>query len=219
MKAGPNFEIVGQNDFDELCLASPAVAGDKLLIRTASRLYCLTEGAKLAPAAQARLQPRRKASPAADIWSAVAEGDVDQITRLLDKGVSVNARQPGGGSTPLNTAAMFGQIVVAKLLIKKGADVSIANQDGNTALHIASFFAHEDLVELLLVKGASVHAKNGRGETPLDVVSAGWSPQMEGIYRSIGDLIGIELDLERIKQIRPKIAELLREQAAKDEYD
>ena len=42
-----NFEIVARNDLDELCLASPAVAGDKLLIRTASRLYCLTEGAKL----------------------------------------------------------------------------------------------------------------------------------------------------------------------------
>ena len=47
MKAGSNFEIVARNDLDELCLASPAVAGDKLLIRTASRLYCLTEGAKL----------------------------------------------------------------------------------------------------------------------------------------------------------------------------
>jgi hypothetical protein len=105
------------------------------------------------------------------------------------------------------------------LLIEKGADISVTNPDGNSALLIASFFAHTDLVQLLLKNGASVHAKNGRGETPLDVVSAGWSPQMEGIYRSVGDLIGIELDLERIKQVRPKIAELLREQAAKDEYD
>ena len=47
-------------------------------------------------------------------------------------------------------------------------------------------------------------------------VSAKWNPQLEGIYRSIGDLIGIELDLERIKQARPKIAELLREKAEKD---
>ena len=70
------------------------------------------------------MQPRRKASPTADIWSAVAEGDVEQITQLLDKGVSVNARQPGGGSTPLNMAAVFGQIDAAKLLIEKGADIS-----------------------------------------------------------------------------------------------
>ncbi len=172
IKAGPDFEIVGRNDLDELCLASPAVAGDKLLIRTASKLYCLTEGAKLDAAAQARLQPGRKASSTTDIWSAVAEGNREEVMRLLKAGVSINAKQPGSGATPLNTAAVFGQIGMAKLLIEKGADVSIANQDGNTALHIASFFAHEELVELLLEKGASVSAKNGRGETPLDVVSA-----------------------------------------------
>jgi hypothetical protein len=36
----------------------------------------------------------------------------------LGKGVSVNARQAGGGSTPLNTAAVFGQIGVARLLLE-----------------------------------------------------------------------------------------------------
>lgn len=48
VKAGSKFEVVATNPLDELCLASPAIAGDKLLIRTASKLYCLTEGAKLA---------------------------------------------------------------------------------------------------------------------------------------------------------------------------
>lgn len=47
IKPGPEFEILQTNPLDELCLASPAIAGDKLLIRTASKLYCLTEGAKL----------------------------------------------------------------------------------------------------------------------------------------------------------------------------
>ena len=43
VEAGPKLEIVGRNDLDELSLATPAVAGDKLLIRTASKLYCLSE--------------------------------------------------------------------------------------------------------------------------------------------------------------------------------
>lgn len=47
VKAGPEFEVVGTNEFEELCLASPAVVGDKVLVRTASRLYCLTKGARL----------------------------------------------------------------------------------------------------------------------------------------------------------------------------
>jgi len=216
VKSGPEFEIIERNHLDELCIASPAVAGDKLLIRTASKLYCLTEGAKLDAAASARLGPRRKASSTKSIWSAAAEGDRNEVTRLLIAGMSVNAKQPGSGSTPLNTAAVFGQTEMAKLLIEKGADVSIANRDGNTALHIASFFAHAEFVKLLLEKGASVSAKSGRGETPLAVVSADWSPQLEGIYKSIGDLVGIELDLARIRETRPKVARLLREHAAKD---
>src|SRR6056297_752891 len=47
IKPGPEFEILGTNPLDERCLASPAVAGDKLLIRTATKLYCLTEGGEL----------------------------------------------------------------------------------------------------------------------------------------------------------------------------
>lgn len=46
VKAGPEFEIVERNQLEELCLASPAIAGNKLLIRTASALYCITDGAK-----------------------------------------------------------------------------------------------------------------------------------------------------------------------------
>jgi outer membrane protein assembly factor BamB len=41
VKAGPEFKLLGTNRLDELCLASPAVANGKLLLRTASRLYCI----------------------------------------------------------------------------------------------------------------------------------------------------------------------------------
>jgi len=47
VKPGPEFEILQTNPLDELCLSSPAIVGDKLLIRTASKVYCLTEGAAL----------------------------------------------------------------------------------------------------------------------------------------------------------------------------
>jgi hypothetical protein len=41
VRPGPEFELLATNSLDELSMASPAVAGDKLLIRTASKLYCL----------------------------------------------------------------------------------------------------------------------------------------------------------------------------------
>ena len=211
VKAGPEFEIVERNPLDELTMACPAVAGDKLLIRTGSKLYCMTEGAKLDAATAARMQPRRAASPNTDLWTAAREGNLKELQRLLDAGAKVNTQQPGIGLTALNVAAIYGQTKAARFLINNGADVAISNADGNTALHIASFFAHSDLVRLLLTKDASTTAKSLRGETPIDVVSAEWSPEVEGRYNTIGNLVGIELDLERIKAARPKIAELLRQ--------
>ncbi|MEX2559788.1 MAG: PQQ-binding-like beta-propeller repeat protein [Pirellulales bacterium] len=41
MQAGPEFELLETNRLDELCLSSPAISQGNLLIRTASRLYCI----------------------------------------------------------------------------------------------------------------------------------------------------------------------------------
>jgi len=54
VKAGPEFEIEERNPLDELCISCPAIVGNKLLIRTASKLYCVTQGAKLDPAVRAK---------------------------------------------------------------------------------------------------------------------------------------------------------------------
>ena len=42
VSAGPEHELLGTNSLDEFTIATPAVVGDKLLIRTASKLYCLS---------------------------------------------------------------------------------------------------------------------------------------------------------------------------------
>jgi outer membrane protein assembly factor BamB len=39
IQAGPEFKVVSKNDLKEMCMASPAVAGKALLIRTLTRLY------------------------------------------------------------------------------------------------------------------------------------------------------------------------------------
>ena len=48
LKAGDAFELLHTNALaeDDMCMATPAVAGDRLLIRTATRLYCIRDGAK-----------------------------------------------------------------------------------------------------------------------------------------------------------------------------
>ena len=41
IRAGEDYELLATNSLDELCLASPGISGSNLLIRTASKLYCL----------------------------------------------------------------------------------------------------------------------------------------------------------------------------------
>ncbi|HAV63633.1 MAG TPA: serine/threonine protein kinase [Verrucomicrobiales bacterium] len=43
LTAGRKFNLEHTNDLDGLCLATPAIVDGKLLIRTATQLYCLTE--------------------------------------------------------------------------------------------------------------------------------------------------------------------------------
>ena len=116
-------------------------------------------------------------------------------------------------------AAIFGRAEAAKLLIEKGANINARSNDGATALHAAAFFCHTEIVKLLLGKGAVVNAKNIRGETPLDSVAGEWSQELEGIYKWIAELLNLQLDLERIKSVRPQIAELLRKHGGKTGSD
>lgn len=39
IQAGPEFKLLGKNSLDDFCMATPAIAGDSLLIRTATKLY------------------------------------------------------------------------------------------------------------------------------------------------------------------------------------
>jgi outer membrane protein assembly factor BamB len=45
MQAGPEFKVLGKNSLDELALATPAIAHESLIVRTASRLYRITNRA------------------------------------------------------------------------------------------------------------------------------------------------------------------------------
>ncbi len=206
VKAGPEFEIVGTSDLAELSLSTPSIAGDRLLIRTASAVYCLTEGAQLSEEVVRR---RMKKAAASDIWLAAKDGDVKAVANAIGSGASVNARN-GNGMTPLMLASLYGRTKVAELLLKNKADVSVSNKDGNSALHMAAFLAHPEIVRFLLANGASVDAKNRKGETPIGNLSEPWSDELAGVYRFVGNLIGEELDLDRIRKTRPEVLKLLK---------
>jgi hypothetical protein len=66
---------------------------------------------------------------------------------------------------------------------------------------------------LFLENGGSLLTKNKRGETPISMVSAPWSKEIADRYTAISRILRLDLDLKRIEQERPKIAQLLQEAA------
>jgi outer membrane protein assembly factor BamB len=41
LAAGREFKLLGTNRLNEMCMATPAMAGDRLFIRTLTKLYCI----------------------------------------------------------------------------------------------------------------------------------------------------------------------------------
>ncbi|MGB6043551.1 MAG: ankyrin repeat domain-containing protein, partial [Pirellulales bacterium] len=149
--------------------------------------------------------------PRNPLAQAVSQGDLTETTKLLGDAARINEHLGEDGATLLSTAALHGQLDVAKALLERGAKVDATNRDGNTPLHVAAFLCHTEIVQLLLEQGASVSQKNSRGETPADVVSGQWGDGLANFYKAIASGTGIQIDLERIEQDRPKMVKLLRE--------
>ena len=155
------------------------------------------------------------AAPGSDVWAAAGQGDLEAIKKHVSAGTDLNAKEPGGGSTPLMVAALFGRTKAVGLLIEKGATLDVRNNDGSTALHMAAFFCHTETVELLLAKGANINVRNQRSETPLDTVAGPWTEGLGEFYAGVAKAMGMKLDLEKVQATRPKIATLLRSRGGK----
>ena len=45
-QAGPDYKLLRKNPLEEMCMATPAIAGDRLLVRTLTKLYCIRSAAR-----------------------------------------------------------------------------------------------------------------------------------------------------------------------------
>lgn len=85
-------------------------------------------------------------------WEAVRKGETANVTALLDKGADVNAKFRYG-ATALFKAAERGHVEIVKILLARGADVSVKDTFyGATAMSWALQNEHVDVVNLLLEK-------------------------------------------------------------------
>jgi ankyrin repeat protein len=106
-----------------------------------------------------------------DLCRAAAEGDIETLRTLVDKGADVNkTSRPGGGQTALHLAVQNSSVNVVKFLLDKGADINFQGPKETlqeTALLIAASLGSDLMVKLLLNNGADTDYMDVNGRTPL----------------------------------------------------
>ena len=115
---------------------------------------------------------------ASDLIEEAKNGNIVQMERLLDEGVSPNVLCGGdkyyesghefrsNSWTPLHAAVDKNQKKAASFLLTRGATVNIRDHSGRTPLHIAASNDSQGLISLLLERGANVNSTDKRGRTP-----------------------------------------------------
>tara|TARA_Y100000739_G_scaffold218941_1_gene216871 strand:- start:118 stop:834 length:717 start_codon:yes stop_codon:yes gene_type:complete len=105
------------------------------------------------------------------IHDASAQGDLAGLIEELDKGVDPNIKSATNSAPPLHLAVLNAHIKIAKLLIKKGADLEGKDKFGNTSLHYTAKNGSKKIIAILIDQNVDVNAKNKAGETPLDIAA------------------------------------------------
>jgi ankyrin repeat protein len=95
------------------------------------------------------------------------------VERLLDAGCEVDIRNKSDhtgyvGETALGCAAFWGRHEIARLLIRRGADVNALTDRKSTPLHDAARVGNVKIARLLLENGAKPDARDKDDKTPLD---------------------------------------------------
>ncbi|XP_051814534.1 unconventional myosin-XVI isoform X2 [Acanthochromis polyacanthus] len=103
---------------------------------------------------------------------AIIHHDDKEVLRLLKEGADPNTPISSGGSL-LHLCARHDNVFAAELLIERGLNVNLQDEDLWTALHVACVCDHADVVLLLLVAGVNILLQDINGNIPLDYAFEG----------------------------------------------
>lgn len=139
--------------------------------------------------------------PIMDIWSVVAQGNLEAVRRHLAAGAEIDATFvapgiPGSGATPLHLAVLCNHEEIAQCLIENRANLNAKARDehGGTPLHWAAALGRLEMARRLIDAGADVNARDNNGFTPLDATN--YHPELQ-------------------QEAKLKVAKLLREKGGK----
>ena len=125
---------------------------------------------------------------AGDIHQAIREGDVDLVAKMLQEDPTLVTVQAENQTRdlPLHTAASEGQLKIAKLLLKAGAEVDGGDSDQSTPLDVAALRGQKEMVELLINKGADVNHRDNNGAYSLSFAAFSGNAEIVDILLQAG---------------------------------
>uniref|UniRef100_UPI0037E77919 histone-lysine N-methyltransferase EHMT1 isoform X2 n=1 Tax=Semicossyphus pulcher TaxID=241346 RepID=UPI0037E77919 len=102
---------------------------------------------------------------------AAKSGHYSIVEHLLSTGlININC-QDDGGWTAMIWATEYKHVDQVKLLLSKGADISVRDKEENICLHWAAFSGSVDIAELLLNARCDLQAVNIHGDSPLHIAA------------------------------------------------
>jgi uncharacterized protein len=136
----------------------PALAADPARCRDAARRYEIGRSEMTA------------IEMSSTLFTAADRNCIGLATELLDRGVSVDARDRLG-ARPLARAARSGHLDMVDLLLQRGAPIDARDLAGATALYVAAERGQVAVVQRLIDKGADIHLKGRSGTSPIAVAA------------------------------------------------
>jgi hypothetical protein len=86
---------------------------------------------------------------------------------IIEHSQDVHFRGFSDNVTPLHMASKYGHVKAARMLIKRGADLSAQDKYGKTPLHLAMQQEQVKIARILIERGANLTVQDVDGKTPL----------------------------------------------------
>jgi ankyrin repeat protein len=112
----------------------------------------------------------RKKMSCEALREAVCDGNLEEVTRLIDQEyLSVDYVDADDGWPLILWAVKSNHPECLRFLLERGAQIHVGDSVGNTALHKAAYLGREECVKILVEFGAQIHARNLTNQTPLEL--------------------------------------------------